>query len=106
MEFKVKGIIGKEPESFVSKNGNPYVKISLSEKCRDGNTWHNITFFKDDAPMAESFKKGDLVVISGFMLKSNMKDEKYKDRFDMTGKTVELIKRYSDENKETSKGPF
>ena len=72
-EQKLKGFVGKDAESFATKNQTTFVVFSLATKSgyKKGNQWvnktewHRIVAFGKPAEYAKNLKKGDYVEIEG-----------------------------------------
>lgn len=73
--IKLKGYIGKDAESFATKQQKPFTVLSLSTKSgyKDKQTnewvnhteWHRIVAFGKPAEYAKNLKKGDYVEVEG-----------------------------------------
>jgi len=71
----LKGYIGKDAESFATRNQNTFVVLSLATKSgyKDKQTnewvnhteWHRIVAFGKPADYAKNLKKGDYVQVEG-----------------------------------------
>jgi single-strand DNA-binding protein len=71
----LKGYIGKDAESFATRNQNTFVVLSLATKSGykdkqknewvNHTEWHRIVAFGKPADYAKSLKKGDYVEIEG-----------------------------------------
>ena len=74
-EQKLKGYVGKDAESFATKNQTTFVVFSLATKTgyKDKQTnewvnhteWHRIVAFGKPADYAKGLKKGDYVEVIG-----------------------------------------
>jgi len=74
-DVKLKGYIGKDAESFATKNQTTLVRFTLAVKSgyKDKQTqqwvnhteWHRIVAFGKPADYAKNLKKGDYVEIEG-----------------------------------------
>ena len=72
-EQKLKGFVGKDAESFATKNQTAFVVFSLATKSgyKKGNQWvnktewHRIVAFGKPAEDAKALKKGDYVEVVG-----------------------------------------
>ncbi|MFT4113527.1 single-stranded DNA-binding protein [Silvibacterium sp.] len=74
-EQKLKGYVGKDAESFATKNQTTFVVFSLATKSgyKDRQTnewvnhteWHRIVAFGKPADYAKGLKKGDYVEVIG-----------------------------------------
>lgn len=74
-EIKVKGYVGKDAESFATKNQSICVVFSVATKhgYKDKQTnewvnhtdWHRIVAFGKPAEFAKTLKKGDYVEVKG-----------------------------------------
>jgi single-strand DNA-binding protein len=72
-EQKLKGFVGKDAESFATKNQTTFVVFSLATKSghKKGNQWvnktewHRIIAFGKPAEEAKPLKKGDYVEVVG-----------------------------------------
>ena len=74
-EQKLKGYVGKDAESFATKNQTTFVVFSLATKTgyKDKQTnewvnhteWHRIVAFGKPADYAKNLKKGDYVEVIG-----------------------------------------
>ena len=74
-EIKLKGYVGKDAESFATKNQTQLVVFSLATKSgyKDKETnqwvnhteWHRIVAFAKPAEYAKGLKKGDYVEVEG-----------------------------------------
>jgi single-strand DNA-binding protein len=74
-EITLKGFIGKDAESFATRNQNTFVTLSLATKSgyKDKKTnewvnhteWHRIVAFGKPADFAKNLKKGDYVEVEG-----------------------------------------
>ena len=81
----LKGYIGKNAESFATKQQNTFVVLSLATKSgyKDKQTqqwvnhteWHRIVAFGKPADYAKSLKKGDYVEIEGELRSSEFDAE-------------------------------
>jgi single-strand DNA-binding protein len=87
---KLKGFIGKYPESFVTKQRKIFVVLSLATKSsyKDKQTdqwvnhteWHRIVAFGKAAEIARDLKTGDYVEIEGEMRSTEREVEIVKDK--------------------------
>jgi single-strand DNA-binding protein len=82
-EIKLKGFVGKDAESFATKNQTQLVVFSLATKSGYKNKqsgewvnhteWHRVVAFGKPAEYAKGLKKGDYVEVVGEM-RSNPRD--------------------------------
>lgn len=86
--FIFTGRLGAEPEFSYSPNGKAYCKgvvaCNANEKQSDGSwveraDWHNVVAFDKTAEILGSYKKGQPVLIQGY-LKSRKYDDNGKNR--------------------------
>lgn len=72
----LKGNSGKDANVQTSKNGKPYIQLSIatSRKVGDGyeTDWHNVTVFGNQAVPV---KKGDIVFVSGQYVTNTWQDK-------------------------------
>ena len=72
-EQKLKGFVGKDAESFATKNQTTFVVFSLATKSgyKKGNQWvnktewHRIVAFGTPGVFAKNLRKGDYVEVEG-----------------------------------------
>ena len=89
-EITLKGFLGKDAESFATKQGRNLVVLSLATKSgyKDKQTnewvnhteWHRIVAFGTPADYAKSLKKGDYVEIVGELRSTEREVEVVKDK--------------------------
>ena len=87
---KLKGYIGKDAESFATKNQTTFVVFSLAVKCgykdRQTNEWVNrtewprVVAFGKPADHAKTLKKGDYVEVEGELRSTEREFEIVKDK--------------------------
>lgn len=105
MNISVKGNLGSDPDLKFSKNNNAYCNFSLAYTPRkqvngewvDGETnWFKVIVFGSKAEaVADSFKKGDTVLVVGELAQSTYTDKEGKEKTSMeiTAKDVGLVPR-------------
>jgi single-strand DNA-binding protein len=103
MNINVKGNLGSDPDLKFSKNNNAYCNFSLAYTPRkqvngewqDGETmWFKVVAFGTKAEaIADTFKKGDTVVVVGEMAQSTYTDKEGNEKTSMeiTAKEVGLV---------------
>ena len=103
MNINVKGNLGSDPDLKFSKNNTAYCNFSLAYTPRkqvngewqDGETmWFKVVAFGTKAEaIADTFKKGDTVVVVGEMAQSTYTDKEGKEKISMeiTAKEVGLV---------------
>lgn len=93
--FKLKGFLGKDPE-LKSFNNKTVCNITLAEKTEAQTVWHNLECWGNLANLiAKNFKKGDLVLVDGDLLK---KEDKYL----LSVKEMALLPKYEKKQKITT----
>ena len=101
------GYVGAEPNIVVGKNDFKVVRISIGTSTfRNKQTvtdWHNVEAFGSAANYIEKYvKKGDYVVVSGFLTMSKFKGKDGSDRnyYNVKVSTVEKprVRSSSDDN--------
>jgi len=101
-EFKILGNLGNNPE-IKEANGELIAKLSLAVQrpVKDGNAeWYEITLFGKLAEYARDYlRKGDTVLVSGHLKKSNWMDKetgKPRQAIELIGNDVQgLLKKTS-----------
>jgi single-strand DNA-binding protein len=105
MNINVKGNLGSDPDLKFSKNNNAYCNFSLAYTPRkqvngewqDGETmWFKVVAFGTKAEaIADTFKKGDTVVVVGELAQSTYTDKEGNEKTSMeiTAKEVGLVPR-------------
>jgi single-strand DNA-binding protein len=103
MNINVKGNLGSDPDLKFSKNNTAYCNFSLAYTPRkqvngewvDGETmWFKVVAFGTKAEaIADTFKKGDTVVVVGEMAQSTYTDKEGKEKtsLEITAKEVGLV---------------
>jgi single-strand DNA-binding protein len=103
MNISVKGNLGSDPDLKFSKNNTAYCNFSLAYTPRkqvngewqDGETmWFKVVAFGAKAEaIADTFKKGDTVVVVGEMAQSTYTDKEGNEKTSMeiTAKEVGLV---------------
>lgn len=103
MNINVKGNLGSDPDLKFSKNNNAYCNFSLAYTPRkqvngewqDGETmWFKVVAFGTKAEaIADTFKKGDTVVVVGELAQSTYTDKEGNEKTSMeiTAKEVGLV---------------
>ncbi len=89
-EITLKGFLGKDAESFATKQGRNLVVLSLATKSgyKDKQTnewinhteWHRVVAFGTPADYAKGLKKGDYVEIAGELRSTEREVETVKDK--------------------------
>lgn len=118
MNIQVKGNLGSDPDLKFSKNNNAFCNFSLAYTPRqqvngewvDGETnWFRVTVFGAKAEaVADSFKKGDTVLVVG-ELKQNTyqdKDGNEKTSMEIAAKDVGLVPRLQKAKKQEEVAPW
>jgi len=87
---KLKGFLGKDAESFATKQQKTFVVLSLSTKSGykdkqkkewvNRTEWHRIVVFGTPADYAKNLKKGDYAEITGALRSSEIDAEIVKDK--------------------------
>jgi single-strand DNA-binding protein len=105
MNISVKGNLGSDPDLKFSKNNTAYCNFSLAYTPRkqvngewqDGETmWFKVVAFGTKAEaVADTFKKGDTVLVVGEMAQSTYTDKEGNEKTSMeiTAKEVGLVPR-------------
>jgi single-strand DNA-binding protein len=103
MNINVKGNLGSDPDLKFSKNNTAYCNFSLAYTPRkqvnsewvDGETmWFKVVAFGTKAEaIADTFKKGDTVVVVGELAQSTYTDKEGKEKtsLEITAKEVGLV---------------
>ena len=103
MNINVKGNLGSDPDLKFSKNNNAYCNFSLAYTPRkqvngewqDGETmWFKVVAFGTKAEaIADTFRKGDTVVVVGEMAQSTYTDKEGNEKTSMeiTAREVGLV---------------
>jgi single-strand DNA-binding protein len=89
-EIKLKGYVGKDAESFATKNQTQLVVFTLATKSGYKNKqsgewvnhteWHRIAAFGKPADYAKGLKKGDYVEVTGELRSNPREIEVVKDK--------------------------
>lgn len=105
MNISVKGNLGSDPDLKFSKNNTAYCNFSLAytprkqvnNEWQDGETmWFKVVAFGTKAEaIADTFRKGDTVLVVGEMAQSTYTDKEGKEKTSMeiTAREVGLIPR-------------
>jgi single-strand DNA-binding protein len=103
MNINVKGNLGSDPDLKFSKNNTAYCNFSLAYTPRkqvngdwvDGETmWFKVVAFGTKAEaIADTFRKGDTVVVVGELAQSTYTDKEGKEKtsLEITAKEVGLV---------------
>ena len=103
MNISVKGNLGSDPDLKFSKNNTAYCNFSLAYTPRkqvngewqDGETmWFKVVAFGTKAEaIADTYRKGDTVLVVGEMVQSTYTDKEGKEKtsIEITAKEVGLV---------------